>query len=82
LERLMARGRGKQKATFAGGWDNCKTLSGFGRRGLGLGFGFGSDRGFFAFDVSLPAFSFDGFVVLLAHSSLHSFGIPILCAIL
>jgi hypothetical protein len=51
-----------------------------GRRGGLFGLGFSGD--FSAFEVSLTAFSLDGFVILLAHNSLQLSGIPIWCATL
>jgi hypothetical protein len=65
---------------FSGGfgWLN-DFLRGRPRGGL---FGLGFDGCFSAFEVSLAAFSFDGFVILLAHNSLHSSNISIWCAIL
>jgi hypothetical protein len=39
-------------------------------------------RDFFALEITLAPFLLDGFIVLLAHSSLHSVGIPISCEIL
>jgi hypothetical protein len=45
-------------------------------------FSLGFDGGFSPFEVSLAAFSLDGFVILLAHNSLHSSGIPVWCPIL
>jgi hypothetical protein len=47
------------------------------RRAFGLGFGFGARL--LALQVGIPSFPLLSFVVLLAHNSLHSERIPIVC---
>jgi hypothetical protein len=47
------------------------------RRAFGLGFGFGAR--FLALQIGIPSFPLLSFVVLLAHNSLHSERIPIVC---
>jgi len=76
---VIVRGAGKQKATRLGGLLRTKPFSGSGGRGL---FGFGFCRDFFALEITLTTFPFNLFIILLAHSSLQSFGIPISCTLL
>jgi hypothetical protein len=67
-----------KKPPAAGGFDGCEKLSGLCGRRLFLRL----RRRSLALDIFFPTFPFDRFVVLLAHSSLHSPGISIWCAIL
>jgi len=64
----------KAQATPKSGLYRRKPVSGFGRGRFGFGFG----RLLFPLEITLTSFLFDRFVVLLAHSSLQSFGISIL----
>ena len=64
-----------KKATLSGGFRFFKSPSGLRSSRFLFRFGCGS----LALQITLTTFFLNGFVVLLAHSSLHSFGNPIWC---